>query len=470
VKTRSEYRKVTPEIISSLVEIVGEKDVLTGDKCFNYSKDEEIVAETHVPEVVVRPKDTASVARILKLADEGCIPVVPRGGGTGLSGGVVPVHGGIVISLEKMNKILEVDDDNFVATVQPGVTLAELYEAVESRGLYYPLFPGETNATLGGNVSTNAGGMRAIKYGVTRNFVLGLEVVLPGGDIIRTGGKYVKCSTGYELTQLLAGSEGTLAIITEIMLRLVPLPGKREVLCIPFPNLSDAINAVPAILKDGIIPVGIEWMEKSLIDLVKRFTGKEVPLRDYEAFLMIILEAGSEEEFLSISGRIEETCRKRGATDIFIPGTERAKRNLFEVREQFHTMLTHCNVIGTADIVVPRSCIVQLLEKSREKAADYDVIILAFGHAGDGNLHLYLVNEEGNISQEQTKELFKKIYELGVSLGGTISGEHGLGLSKKGYFPLAADKEKIDLLRRVKLAFDPNGIMNPGKIFDLDGD
>ena len=461
------YQKVTDDVVASLVEIVGQKNVLTGDERENYAQDGRPKLKSVTPEVVVKPEDTASVAGVLKLAGDRNIPVVPRGSGTGLSGGAVPIYGGIVLSLERMNKILEIDEDNFVATVEAGVNLTELYQAVEARGLYYPLYPGEATATLGGNVATNAGGMRAVKYGVTRHFVLGLEAVLPGGEIIQTGGKFVKCSTGYDLTQLLVGSEGTLAVVTKIMLRLIPMPGKREILCIPFHNLHNAIKAVPAILKEGILPVGIEWMEKDLVDLVEQYTGKEIPLHDYEAFLMIIMEVDNEDEFISISNLIGEICRKYGAADIFIPGSERAKRNLLEAREKFGPAIWHCEgYLDGADIVVPRSQIAEFVDKQREIAREYGVTIFAFGHAGDGNVHLEVARQEKDISEEKLNELFVKLYELGISLGGTITGEHGLGFSKKGFFPMAADKTKIDLMKRVKKAFDPGNIMNPGKIFD----
>ena len=465
---RSQYQKVTDDVIASLAEIVGDKNVLTGEERESYSRDEQIIIEPVLPEVVVRPEDTESVAGVLKLASDRHIPVVPRGSGTGLSGGAVPVYGGIVLSLERMNRVLEIDEDNFVATVEPGVTLAQLYQAVEDRGLYYPLYPGEATATIGGNVATNAGGMRAVKYGVTRHFVLGLEAVLPGGEIIHTGGKFVKCSTGYDLTQLLVGSEGTLAVVTKIMLRLIPLPGKREIICVPFHNLHDAIRAVPAILKEGILPVGIEWVERDVVSLAEQYTGREIPLHDYEAFLMIIVEADSEDEFINLSNTIGEICRKRGAVDIFIPGSERAKRNLLEARERFGSAIWDCpGWLYGADIVVPRSRIAEFMEKAREKASEYGATILAFGHAGDGNLHLEAIKKEKNMDEEKVHELFVDIYKLGISLGGTISGEHGLGFSKKDFFPLAAAKHEIDLMKRVKQAFDPNNIMNPGKIFDL---
>ena len=418
---------------------------------------------------MVRPEDAASVAKILKLANDRIIPVVARGAGSGLSGGAVPLYGGIVLSLERMNRILEIDEDNFVATVEAGATLAGLYQAVEERGLYYPLYPGETSATLGGNVATNAGGMRAVKYGVTRHFVLGLEAVLPGGEIIHTGGKFTKCSTGYDLTQLLVGSEGTLAVVTRILLKLIPLPGKREILCVPFHSLHDAIKAVPAILKAGILPVGIEWMESDVISRVEHYTGKEIPLHGYEVFLMIMVEADSEDEFISICNQIGEVCLKHGAADIFIPGSERAKRNLLEAREKFGPAIHHCEeVLETADIVVPRGAIAEFMEKARTKAGEYGMEIMAFGHAGDGNLHLFCTVSKGTeASAQKAHDLLVKVYEIGISLGGTISGEHGLGYGKKGFFPMAADKHEIDLMKRVKRAFDPHHIMNPGKIFDL---
>ncbi len=465
----TDYQKVTEEIIEELRRLVGAKNVLTGEDRENYSKDSRTKVEPVTPEVVVKPENTAAVAAVMKLAADRHIPVTPWGAGSGLSGGAVPLYGGISISLEKMNKILEIDEEGFVAVIEPGVTLAELYQAVEAKGLYYPLYPGEATATLGGNVATNAGGMRAVKYGVTRHFVLGLEVVLPGGEVIETGGAYVKCSTGYDLTQLIVGSEGTLAVVTRIMLRLMPLPGKREVLCVPFLSLAEAIRAVPAILKAGILPVGIEWMERDLVALVEQYTGKEIPLQqDYAVFLMIILEVDDDEEFLSLAGRIGEICEKQGALETFIPGSERAKRILFETREKVGLAIWHfLGRLDGIDIVVPRRRITEFTEKAKATAAAYGVNVFAFGHAGDGNLHFEATQKKTTASPEKVSEFFTEVYKIGVALGGTISGEHGLGCSKKGYLPLAASKAKIDLMRRVKKAFDPGNIMNPGKIFEV---
>ncbi|MFC1950517.1 FAD-binding oxidoreductase, partial [Chloroflexota bacterium] len=364
--------------------------------------------------------------------------------------------------------ILEIDEDNFVATVESGVTLSEFYKAVEKRGLYYPLYPGEASATIGGNVATNAGGMRAVKYGVTRHSVLGLEVVLPDGEVIQTGGKFVKCSTGYDLTQLLVGSEGTLAIITKVILKLTSPPGKREILFIPFHSLYDAIGSVPDILKERILPVGIEFMERNIINMVEQYTGKEIPFHDYEAFLMIIVEADSEEEIHRIAGSIGEVCLGHGAVDVFIPGSERAKRNLLESREKFYSVIGHFGMLDIADVVVPRSRIAEFVERAKGIASKYTIPIVIYGHAGDGNVHLHPIRQGREECDDKVKQLLTEIYSVGISLGGTISGEHGLGFAKKSYLSMASDKNKIDLMKRVKKAFDPNNIMNPGKIFDLE--
>ena len=468
METRSRYGKVTDNLIVVLTEIVGNKNVLTGDERENYSRDEAPKSKPVLPEVVIKPEDTASVARILKLANERNIPVTPRGGGTGLSGGAVPVYGGIVLSLEGMNKVLEIDKDNFVATVEAGVLLSDFYQAVEEHGLYYPLYPGEASATIGGNVATNAGGMRAVKYGVTRHFVLGLEAVLPSGETIQTGGKFVKCSTGYDLTQLLIGSEGTLALITKIMLRLIPRPGKREILFIPFHSLHDAIESVPDILKENILPVGIEFMERDIINMVEQYTGKEIPLHQYEAFLMIIVEADSEEEIYRIANGVGEICLNHGAVDVFIPGSQRAKRNLLEAREKFYSIIGHFGMLDITDVVVPRSRIAEFVERTKEIASVLGIPLIAYGHAGDGNVHLQPMSQGTDKPEEKIKELLERIYEIGVSLGGTISGEHGLGFTKKGYLHMVADKSKMDLMKRIKRAFDPNNILNPGKVLDLE--
>jgi glycolate oxidase len=457
---------VTENIIGRLAEIVGQNNVITGEDTEAYARDEAPQATSAPPDAVVRPQTTEQVSAVVKLADEARIPVVPRGSGTGLAGGAVAFQGGIVLSLERMKRVLEVDADNFTATVEPGITLADLYEAVEERGLYYPLFPGEKSASIGGNVATNAGGMRAVKYGVTRHFVLGLEAVLPSGEIIETGGKYVKSSTAYDLTQLIIGSEGTLAVVTRITLRLSPPPGKTEILLIPFRNLRDAIRSVPDILAQGILPVGIEFMERNIIEMVERFSGKEIPLHQHEAFLMIIVEGADDDEIFRMSNRIGEICMGRDAVDVYIPGSERAKRNLIEAREKFYPAMVHFGILDIADVVVPRDMIAAFVERSSRAAEEAGISLIACGHAGDGNVHLCLMGGGTAASAEKAEALLRQIYEIGVSFGGTISGEHGLGFTKKGYLPIAADSAKMALMRRIKAAFDPNNIMNPGKLID----
>lgn len=462
------YTKVTSEIVSQLADIVGANNVLTGDEKRDYSRDETPHLTPVSPEVVVKPADAAAIAGILRLAVEKHIAVTPRGAGTGLSGGAVPIYGGIVLSLERMNRVLEIDVDNFMGTVEAGVTLANFYKAAEEHGLYYPPYPSESTATIGGTVATNAGGMRAVKYGVTRQSVLGLEAVLPSGEIIKTGGKLVKSSTGYDLTQLIIGSEGTLAVVTKIILKLMKTPQKREVLFVPFNNLEDAIGSVPSILKSGILPIGIEFMEKDIIQMVEQFTGKELPLHNYEAYLLIIIEAENDADLARTMESIGEICLNRGAVDVFVGGNDQARRNLLEAREKFYPAVGHFGLLDIADVVVPRSRIAEFVGKAKQIASEDGIPLVAYGHAGDGNVHLHPMTKGMERPEDQSRELLKKIYKLGVSMGGTISGEHGLGFFKKGYLPLAEDQSKIELLKRIKRAFDPTNILNPGKIFDLE--
>lgn len=467
MKTKRQYGKVTSNIIASLTEIVGGKNILVGEGKENYSRDEAPRLKPISPDVVIMPADTESVSKIMKLASEHRIPVTPRGAGTGVCGGAVPIYGGIVLSLERMNKMLEIDRDNFLASVEPGVIYNDLCQAVEEQGLYYPLFPGEATASIGGNAATNAGGMRAVKYGVTRNFILGLEVVLPGGEIIHTGGKFIKCSTAYDLTQLIVGSEGTLAVITKIILKLTPLPGKREVVFIPFHSLHDAIMSVPKILKEGILPVGLEFIEQNMIQMIEQYRGKELPLHEHQAFLMILVEADSEDEAHQLSCRVGEICLKHGAIDVYLPGSKRAQRNLIESREKAWPAMNAFGTPEISDVVVPRSKIAEYVERVKAIAEEAEIPIIALGHAGDGNVHLNPLFP-GNIPPEdKIKEFFQKIYKVGISLGGTISGEHGIGLVKKEFLPLALEQSQIELMKRIKQAFDPKHIMNPGKVFDL---
>ena len=464
------YGRVTREIIEELTAMVGKRNITTDkSEMEGYSYDEAPLAKRRFPQVVVKPADGGSVASVLALANKKRIPVTPRGAGTGLSGGCIPIYGGILLSLERMNRILEIDEDNFLAIVEAGVTLSDLYHQVEERGLAYPLYPGEMAATIGGNVATNAGGMKAVKYGVTRHHILGLEAVLPNGEIVNTGGEFVKCSTGYDLTQLIMGSEGTLAVVTKVILKLTTKPARREVLFVPFMNLQDAINAVPGILRLKMVPVGLEFMEKGIIEIVERYTGKELPYHDYEAFLMIIMEGESEDEIHGYFSQVDEICKQHGAVAAMIPGSERAKRRLLDAREKFYLAIKKSAPMDIADVVVPRTAIAGFVRRVKEISEEHQVPVIVYGHAGDGNVHLHPVCV--NMSREEwnrrRSHLMRQIYRAGVSLGGAISGEHGIGCDKKAYLPIQMDEACLSIMKGIKKAFDPNNILNPGKIFDL---
>jgi len=466
---KRKYGRVTRQTIEELTTIVGKANISTDkSEMEGYSYDETPLVKRYFPQVVVKPRDTEAVAKLLALANEKRIPVTPRGAGTGVSGGCIPVYGGILLSLERMNRILEIDRENFVAVVEPGVTLSELINQVEQQGLYYPLYPGEMTATIGGNVATNAGGMNAVKYGVTRHNVLGLEAVLPNGEIIQTGGKFVKCSTGYDLTQLIAGSEGTLAVITKVILKLTTKPAKREVLFAPFTSLQNAIDAVPEILRLKMTPIGIEFMERSIIEISEKYLDREIPYHQYDAFLMLIMDGESEDEIYEYFSDVEEICRQHGAIECLVPGSERAKRRLLDAREKFYHAIKRYAPMELVDVVVPRSKIAEFVRRVKEISEEHRTPIIVYGHAGDGNVHLHPVCL--NMSREEwdkrLPQILRDIYHAGVSFGGAISGEHGIGLDKKAYLPIQMDEALLNLMKNIKQAFDPNNILNPGKIFD----
>jgi glycolate oxidase len=465
------YKPVTQQVITDLIALLGKESIsVKQSELDNYSSDEMAMGKPYAPQVVVKPANAGMVASLLKFATENRIPVTPRGAGTGLSGGCVPVHGGILLSMERMNHIIKVDEANFTAVVEPGVSLADLQAEVEKNGLYYPIHLGEMTAAIGGSVATNAGGTNAVKYGVTRHQVLGLEAALPNGDIIRSGGEFVKCSTGYDITQLIAGSEGTLAVITRIILKLYTKPAKKELLFIPFEDLQNAIDAVPEILKLTTVPVGLEFMERDIIEIVEKYMDTELPCHQYAAFLMVLMEGGSEGEITGYFSKVEEICRSYGAIDAMMPGSERAKRKLVEAREKFYHALKQYAPMELIDAVVPRSEIARFVKNVKEISLELAMPVIAYGHAGDGNVHLHPVCIDMDEKEWRRKlpGMMKRVYETCVSYGGTISGEHGIGLSKKGYLAIEMGEEKVGLMKRLKLAFDPGGILNPGKIFDLD--
>lgn len=463
------YNEVTPEVVEALREIVGEADVFTDvENLERYSRDETVGLRAQ-PEVAIRVTRTQQVAEILRLAQRERVPVTPRGAGYGLSGGAVPVYGGILLSLEKMNRILEIDKANLMATVEPGVITGELHRAVESEGLFYPPDPASLDScSIGGNIAENAGGPRAVKYGVTRHFVCGLEAVLASGETISSGGKLVKNATGYDLVHLLIGSEGTLAIVTKIILRLIPLPKARIDLLVPYRGFGAAADTVSDIIAHRLVPTTIEFMERDSILAVEELLQKQVPHNDAAAHLLIQLDGKRWEEVDADLEIVAELCLKHGAQDVLVAKTSHNRDRLWEARRSIIDALNHVSPVNQMeDVVVPRAAIPALLEGIKRIAEQHKVRIINFGHAGDGNVHVNILKDD--MLDEQWQALVptvrEEIYRLSLSLEGMITGEHGIGATRRHYLPLALDAAQIALMRRIREAFDPNQILNPGKIF-----
>ena len=463
------YTKVDEPILARLREIVGEDNVsVSAEDKEKYSHDE--VAELrHEPEVVVKASSAEQISRIIRLANEVNIPVTPRGAGQGLSGGSVPVFGGVVLTLEKMNRILEIDQDNLMATVEPGVITGELHRAVEALRLFYPPDPASLDScSIGGNIAENAGGPRAIKYGITREYVCGLEAVLPSGELVTMGGKIVKDVTGYDLMQLLIGSEGTLAIVTKIILRLIPLPPVRVDLLVPFDDFLAASRSVSDVIKSRIVPTALEFMSKDSVLAVEALTGKEVPFHEAEAHLLVTVDGNDEAAVTAEYEKIGELCMENGALDVLVADNPRLRDKLWEARRLIIEALQNLSpekIMDTQDLVVPRAKIPDLLSRIKEIGRKHAINIICFGHAGDGNVHVNVVKDMPEETWKAKKEpLAEEMYRIALSLGGSITGEHGIGLTRKQFLPLAVDERQIELMRQIKAAFDPHNILNPGKV------
>ncbi len=455
------------DLAARLADVVGAEHVLDGNTAGDdYAHDEALTATPQVPAFVVRPATTDEVAAVLRIADEARVPVTARGSATGLSGAAIPRAGGLVVSFERMAAILEIDLENYVAVVQPGVTLEQLDETLGSQRLVYPVFPGEYSASLGGNVATNAGGMRAVKYGVTRHQVLGLEAVLASGDVIRTGGKFVKATTGYDLTQLNIGSEGTLALVTEAILKLYPRPEHQATVLAPFPALDDVTAAVPRIVASGIGPLILEYIDALTMAAITGHVGLDLGVPEAvketsQAYLVVMMENAHADRLDDDVQALAERLAEWGALDVYVLPAQSAAQ-LIDAREKAFWVAKANNADDIVDVVVPRAAIPEFMAKVSELAQTHQSFIAGCGHAGDGNVHLSVFQPDA----EQRYKVMRGLFETGMALGGAISGEHGIGLEKKRYFMELEDPVKLDLMRRIKTAFDPNDILNPGTIFD----
>jgi glycolate oxidase len=463
------YEKVTESLVDALRQIVGAEDVLVGlEEMEPYSHDEVIGLQAY-PEVVVRATTAQQVSQIMLLAQRERVPVTPRGAGMGLSGGAVPTSGGIILSLEKMNRILEIDAENLMVTVEPGVITGDLHRAVEAEGLFYPPDPASLDScSLGGNIAEGAGGPRAVKYGVTEDYVCGLEAVLPSGEIITLGGKLVKNVTGYNLLQLLIGSEGTLAVVTKIILRLLPRPKVQVDLLVPYDEFQAAADTVSDIIAHRIVPATIEFMEQDSLLAVERLLERELPFNDAAAFLLIQLDGNTRETVEVDYEVVGDLCLGNGAREVLVAWDQRTRDRLWEARRLIIDALNQESPINhMEDVVVPRAEIPRLLRGIKEISGRHGVRTVSFGHAGDGNVHVNVLKDQ--IPDERWEALVpavsEEIYRLSLSLGGMLTGEHGIGATRRSYLPLALDEAQIALMRGIKVVFDPNGILNPGKIF-----
>jgi glycolate oxidase len=450
------------DLAERLVALVGTGRVLTGDAIGDdLTHDEALTATPRWPAVVVRPRSTEEVAAVVRVAAELRVPVTARGSGTGLSGASVPSPDGILIAFDAMAEILELDLDNHMAVVQPGVTLDQLDQATAEVGLVYPVFPGESSASLGGNVATNAGGMRAVKYGVTRNQVLGLEVVTGTGEVIRTGGKFVKSSAGYDLTQLIVGSEGTLALVTEATLRLHPRLPHTATLLAPFASLDAANAAAPVVVASGIGPLMIEYIDRLAMLGIVRNVGIDLGISDElrdqtAAYLVLVLEQRRDDRLGEDVEELAEVLSAAGALDVFVlpPG---AGAQLITGREQAFWSAKAAGAHDIVDVVVPRSAMATYITRVGDLAGATSSLVVGCGHVGDGNVHLSVFQPDEQVRHD----LIADMMSIGVELGGAVSGEHGLGTEKREHFLRLEDPAKIALLRRIKTAFDPAGILNP---------
>ncbi|MBS7635081.1 FAD-binding oxidoreductase [Candidatus Bathyarchaeota archaeon] len=452
-------------LISDLRRIVGDKWVVTQREFMEgYLRDETpdpVRPRAAEGLILVKPSSAEDVAGILKLANANKVPVFPVGGRTGLVGGSVPIKPGIILSLERMNKI-EVDRENIMAVAEAGATLGDLIKAADEAGLFFPPHPGDEGAQIGGLIATNAGGSRAVKYGVMRNYIRGLEIVLPTGEILSLGGKLLKNNTGYDLMQLAIGCEGTLCVITKAVIRLFPKSKVMVTLVVPFNTRSDALKTVPEILRSGVMPLAIEYVQIREIEEAAKHLNERWPVQRGFAQLIMILDGASQEEMLLRCEEISEICESNSAMDIMLAETAEEQSRILRIRSNIYTALKP-HMIDILDVTVPPSNLEKLMNEVDVIAAKYDVYLPAYGHAGDGNLHVHIM-KEGVTDMRMADRIKSEIYKAAVALGGVITGEHGVGSLRIKDLGLVLSEKHIEIMESIKRIFDPNNILNPNKV------
>jgi len=469
------YNRVTPQMVEELKKIVGERYVVFGDpeKLEPYSHDEVAEKEyAHMPEALIRPVSAEEIAAVMKLANREKIPVTPRGAGSGLSGGAVPIHGGIVLLMDRMNRILEIDRENMMITVEPGVVTNEINQVLKESGLFYAGYPMSLETCfVGGNVAENAGGGKAVKYGVTSRYVLGLEMVTPTGDIVQLGGKLVKDVTGYNMIGLMVGSEGTLGIFTKVILKLLPLPKANVDLLVLFKTPEEAIAAVSRVLSSGAMPTAIEFMDQSAFTTSCQYLNETIPYHQAGAMLLITVDGMDSIQVEREYEEVGEVCLAAGAIEVYVADNYTTSERIWKVRrniaEAFKVFSPHQSL---EDIVVPTAQIARMVSGLIDLSRKWGCPIPCYGHAGDGNLHATpVMNPEWTLEEWHGKvpQIVTDMYKLTKDLGGTISGEHGIGHKRKKYMPLVVGEAYLGMARSIKRALDPNNVLNPGKIFDV---
>jgi glycolate oxidase len=463
------FNVISSEIADQIASIVGPENVILDKELLERYAHDETEDLRYFPQIAVKPQTTEQISLLLRLCNEHLIPVTPRGGGTGLSGGALPVHGGLLISMELFNKILDIDERNLQATVEPGVITEVFMNAVADRNLLYPVDPSSKGSCfIGGNMAHGSGGPRVVKYGTIREYVLNMEVVLPDGEVIWTGANTLKYASGYNLTQLMIGSEGTLGIITKIVLKLIPRPTSDVLMLASFPTNEQACAAVSAIFRAGLVPSALEFMERRGVEWVIEYDHIQFDLRDgVEAFLLIEVDGVNMDTLYSEAERINMVLEENGCTDVLFADSSAQKDELWRMRRTMAVSVKSNSVYKEEDTVVPRAELPQLIHGIKEIGNKFGFQSVCYGHAGDGNLHVNII--KGNMSDEdwntKLKHGIREIFELTVALGGTLSGEHGIGLVQREYMSLKYSPLHLQLMRGIKSVFDPKGILNPGKIF-----